>query len=130
MNNVVVMGRLTRDPEIRQTAENTPVAGFNLAVDRIKRKNDTENKQAADFPHCIAFGKTAEFCEKFLKQGTKICLRGHIQTGSYTNKDGQTVYTTDIIADQIEFAESKVSGGTQEEAARTPIEEDAQPPFK
>ena len=107
MNKVILMGRLTRDPEIRYSqGENaTAVARFTLAVDRrFKRQGDD---QTADFISCVAFGKLGEFAERYLKQGTKVVGCGRIQTGSYTNKDGQRVYTTDIILDELEFAESK-----------------------
>ena len=107
MNKVILMGRLTRDPEIRysQGENSTAVARFTLAVDRrFKRQNDD---QTADFINCVAFGKTAEFAERYLHQGTKIVGCGRIQTGSYTNKDGQRVYTTDVVLDEVEFAESK-----------------------
>ena len=107
MNKVILMGRLTRDPEIRysQGENSTAVARFTLAVDRrFKRQNDD---QTADFINCVAFGKTAEFAERYLHQGTKVVGCGRIQTGSYTNKDGQRVYTTDVVLDEVEFAESK-----------------------
>lgn len=106
MNKVILMGRLTRDPSIRYTQgeNNTCVARYTLAVDR---KYKREGEQAADFINCVAFGKTAEFTEKYLKQGTKIVITGRIQTGSYTNKDGNKVYTTDVIVEDCEFAESK-----------------------
>ncbi len=113
MNNVVLMGRLTRDP--MQRMANTvngemEIASFTLAVDRRRRAADNgSNEQTADFIRCTAFGKQAEFVNKYLHQGTKVCLSGRIQTGSYVNKDGQTVYTTDVIADNIEFAESKAA---------------------
>lgn len=106
MNKVILMGRLTRDPDIRysQGENSTAVARFTVAVDRrFKRDGD----QGADFISCVAFGKTAEFFEKYVKQGTKLCLEGRIQTGSYTNKDGQKVYTTDVVVENVEFAESK-----------------------
>ena len=106
MNKVILMGRLTRDPEIRysQGENNNAVARYTLAVDRrFQRSAD----QTADFIPCVAFGRSAEFAEKWLKQGTKICITGRIQTGSYTNKDGVKVYTTDIIVEEQEFAESK-----------------------
>lgn len=99
MNKVILMGRLTRDPEVRYNGDKA-VARFSLAIDR-------KFTDGADFPSIVAFGKTAEFIEKWFKQGLKICLEGRIQTGSYTNKDGVKVYTTDVIADQVEFAESK-----------------------
>ena len=109
MNKVMLMGRLTRDPEVRYTGgdNGTAVASYTLAVDRrFTRKND-ESGQTADFIRCIAFGKTAEFTEKYLKQGVKMLVVGRIQTGSYTNKDGQKVYTTDVVVEEQEFAESK-----------------------
>lgn len=99
------MGRLTKDPEVRHTQEGTAIARYSLAVDRMK-------KDEADFLPCVVFGKGAEFAEKYLKKGTKICVVGRIQTGSYTNREGNKVYTTDIIIEQQEFAESK----KQEEA--------------
>lgn len=102
MNNVVLMGRLTKDPDIRRTNDGTAIGRFTLAVDRMK-------KDEADFIGCVAFGKTAEFAEKYLHKGTKICGSGRIQTGSYTNKEGQKVYTTDVILERLEFAESKAS---------------------
>lgn len=107
MNKVILMGRLTRDPEVRysQGDSSTAVARFSLAVDRrFKRQGDD---QSADFINCVTFGKTAEFAERYLKKGTKIAGCGRIQTGSYTNKDGQKVYTTDIVLEEVEFAESK-----------------------
>lgn len=106
MNKVILMGRLTRDPEVRysQGENNTAVARYTLAVDRRFQRN---GDQTADFIPCVAFSRQAEFAEKWLKQGTKICIVGRIQTGSYTNKDGVKVYTTDIIVEEQEFAESK-----------------------
>ena len=107
MNKVILMGRLTRDPEVRysQGESSTAVARFSLAVDRrFKRQGDD---QTADFINCVTFGKTAEFVERYLKQGTKIVGCGRIQTGSYTNKEGQRVYTTDVVLEDVEFAESK-----------------------
>ncbi len=107
MNKVILMGRLTRDPVVRysQGESASAVARFTLAVDRrFKRQGDD---QTADFISCVAFGKLGEFAERYLKQGTKVVGCGRIQTGSYTNKDGQRVYTTDIILDELEFAESK-----------------------
>ena len=105
MNKVILMGRLTRDPEVRysQGEQATAVARYTLAVDR--RGRNQEN--SADFIACVAFGKAAEFAERYLRKGTKIVLTGRIQTGSYTNKDGQKVYTTDVIVEDQEFAESK-----------------------
>lgn len=109
MNKVILMGRLTRDPDIRysQGENSMAIARFTIAVDRrFKRDGD----QSADFISCVAFGRTAEFFEKYIRQGTKVCAEGRIQTGSYTNKDGQKVYTTDVVVENVEFAESKGSG--------------------
>ena len=108
MNKVILMGRLTRDPEIRyaQNENGTAVDRYSLAVDRrFKRDGD----QDADFIGCVVFGKGAEFAEKYLAKGTKIVITGRIQTGSYTNKDGQRVYTTDVVVEEQEFAESKAA---------------------
>lgn len=118
MNKVILMGRLTRDPEVRysQGDNATAIARFTLAVDRrIKRDNET----SADYINCVSFGRSAEFAEKYFHKGTKIVIVGRIQTGSYTNKDGQKVYTTDIVIEEQDFAESKAasqqnnSGNTQ-----------------
>lgn len=106
MNNVSLVGRLTRDPEIRYTDGGSSVAKFSIAVDRRFKK---EGQPDADFPNCTAFGKTAEFIEKYFKQGQRIGLIGRIQTGSYTNNDGVKIYTTDVIVDGVEFVESKGS---------------------
>ena len=106
MNKVILMGRITRDAEIRYTQgeKSTAIARFSLAVDRrFKKDNDEQN---TDFISCIAFGKIAEFLEKFGRKGTKFVVDGRIQTGSYNNKDGQKVYTTDVVVENIEFAES------------------------
>ena len=106
MNKVILMGRLTRDPEIRYSQGNDQmaIARYTLAVDRRFNRN---GDQTADFINCVAFGRSAEFAEKYLKQGTKIVATGRIQTGSYTNKDGQKIYTTDVVVEDQEFAESK-----------------------
>lgn len=111
MNKVILMGRLTRDPEVRYTQGDnaSAVARFSLAVDRRFKK---EGEQTADFINCVAFGKTGEFIEKYGRKGTKFVVEGRIQTGSYTNKDGQKVYTTDVVCENLEFAESKNSAGT------------------
>lgn len=112
MNKVILMGRITRDAEIRYTQgeKSTAIARFSLAVDRrFKRDNDEQN---TDFISCMAFGKIAEFLEKFGRKGTKFVVEGRIQTGSYNNKDGQKVYTTDVVVENIEFAESKNSSGS------------------
>ena len=114
MNKVILMGRLTRDPDIRySTGESaTAVARYTLAVDRRFRREG--NDQTADFIGCVAFGRSAEFAEKYLRQGIKIVVTGRIQTGSYTNRDGQKVYTTDVVVEDQEFAESKgVSDGNR-----------------
>lgn len=106
MNKCILMGRLTRDPEVRysQGENSLAVARYTLAIDRkFKKAGEPE----ADFINCVAFGKSAEFAEKYFKQGTKIVVTGRIQTGSYTNKEGQKVYTTDIVIEEQEFAESK-----------------------
>ena len=110
MNKVIICGRLTRDPEMRYTTgENaTAIARYTLAVDRRFNRN---GDNTADFIPCTAFGKSAEFAEKYLRKGTKMIVEGRIQTGSYTNKDGQKVYTTDVIVESQEFAESKSASG-------------------
>ena len=111
MNKVILMGRLTRDPDVRysQGENSMAIARYTLAVDRRVRRNEggAQDQQTADFIGCVAFGKSAEFAEKYLHQGTKIAVEGRIQTGSYTNKDGQKVYTTDIVVENQEFTESK-----------------------
>lgn len=117
MNKVILMGRLTRDPDIRysQAAEPLAIARYTLAVDRrFQRRDNSGNEQTADFISCVAFGKNGEFAEKYLKQGTKIAITGRIQTGSYTNKDGNKVYTTEVVVEEQEFAESKKSQGYPE----------------
>ena len=109
MNKVILMGRLTRDPEIRyaNNENNTCIANYTLAVDRrFKRQGD---EQTADFIRCVAMGRGGEFAEKYLHQGIKIVVTGRIQTGSYTNKDGQRIYTTDVVVEEQEFAESKAA---------------------
>lgn len=113
MNKVILMGRLVRNPDVKYTQGQiqTAVARFTLAVDRRYKK---ENEQSADFISCIAFGKIGEFVEKYLNKGTKIVLDGHWQTGSYTNKDGQKIYTNDCIVENIDFAESKKAESTQQ----------------
>lgn len=114
MNKVVLMGRLTRDPEVRysQGDSSLAIARYTLAVDRrFKRDGD---EQTADFINCVSFGKTAEFAEKYYHKGIKIAVSGRIQTGSYTNKDGVKVYTTEVVVEDQEFAESKnAQGGGQ-----------------
>lgn len=107
MNKVIEMGRLTRNPDVRYTTGENPmaIARFTMAVDRRGKKQ--EGQQNADFIPCVAFGRLGEFAEKYLKQGVRIALEGRITTGSYTNKDGQKVYTVEVTAENIEFAESK-----------------------
>lgn len=107
MNKVILMGRLTRDPEVRysQSENAMAIARYTLAVDRRFNRNGDEN--TADFINCVAFGKAGEFAEKYFRKGIKIAVSGRIQTGSYTNKDGVKVYTTEVVVDDQEFAESK-----------------------
>lgn len=111
MNRVILMGRLTRDPEVRYTQGNEPmaVARYTLAVDRGVRRQDG-NEQTADFINIVAFRKAGEFAEKYFRQGMRVLVAGRIQTGSYTNKDGQRIYTTDVIVDEQEFADAKRDG--------------------
>ena len=126
MNKVILMGRLTRDPEVRysQGENSTAIARYTLAVDRRFRRNN-DGEQTADFIGCVAFGRSAEFAEKYFRQGLKVIVTGRIQTGSYTNKEGQKVYTTDVVVEDQEFAESKASasnneGGFQPQAQSAP----------
>lgn len=130
MNKVILIGRLTRDPEVR-AANNTTIARFTLAVDRRFKQ---DGGQAADFPSIVTFGKTADFVSKYFKQGTKIGLTGRIQTGSYTDKDGVKHYTTDVIAEAVEFAESKKAEDnpppSNNEWAEVPEGIEADLPFK
>ena len=130
MNKVILMGRLTRDPDVRygQGEKATPFARYTLAVDRrFVRQDGGDNQQTADFIGCVAFGRAAEFAEKYLRQGTKIVVTGRIQTGSYTNRDGQKVYTTDVNTDKVFFCESKKEGSsesnTKSSKSRTPRKE-------
>ncbi len=122
MNKVALTGRLTKDPDVRySTGENQMcIARFSLAVNRRGAKKDGERK--ADFPSCVAFGKTGEFIEKYARKGMKFDITGRIQTGSYTNKDGNTVYTTDVVVEEIEFGESKGSS-SQPKPESEPTEE-------
>ena len=112
MNKVIEIGRLTKDPDIRysQGANTTCVARYTLAVDR---KFKQEGQPTADFINCIAFGKLGEFAEKYLHKGIKIAVTGRIQTGSYKNKDGQKIYTTDVVVEEQEFCESKSQSNSQ-----------------
>ena len=119
MNKVILIGRLAADPEVKysQGEQLTAVARYRLAVDR---KFKTDGEISADFIGCVAFGKSAEFAEKYLHKGTKIAIVGRIRTGSYTNQEGQKVYTTDVVIEEQEFAESKSSGGTGQQTASSP----------
>ena len=126
MNKVILMGRLTRDPEVRYSqGENaSAIARYTLAVDRRFRRNN-DGEQTADFIGCVAFGRQAEFAEKYLQQGIKIAITGRIQTGSYTNREGQKVYTTDVVVEEQEFAESRAESDAnrasfQHQAAPSP----------
>ena len=112
MNCVILMGRLTRDPEVRYSNGETPIAiaKYSLAVDRRGRRSDG-NEQTADFINILAFGKSGEFAEKYFRRGMRVLVSGRIQTGSYTNKEGQKVYTTEVVVDEQEFADSKNAGG-------------------
>lgn len=112
MNKVNLIGRLTADPEVRYTQGDQPmcIASYRLAVERRGKK--VEGQQNADFISIKAFGNGGEFAEKYLHKGMKVAVSGHIQTGSYTNRDGQKVYTTDVIADEQEFCESKAANDT------------------
>ena len=115
MNKAILMGRLTRDPEVRYSQNSDSpmaIARYTLAVDRGFNRNNGGNEQNADFINCVAFGKAGEFAEKYFHKGIKIAVSGRIQTGSYTNKDGQKVYTTEVVVEDQEFAESKNAGGS------------------
>ena len=125
MNKVILMGRLTRDPEVRysQGGENSlAIARYTLAVDRRFKRNGDD--QTADFIGCVAFGRNAEFAEKYFRQGLKVVVTGRIQTGSYTNKDGVKVYTTEVIVEEQEFAESRAESeanrGMYQQSAPSP----------
>ena len=109
MNRVILMGRLTRDPEVRYTSgENSmAIARYTLAIDRTIKK---QGEQSADFINCVAFSKAAEFAEKYFRQGMRVLVSGRLQTGNYTNKEGQKVYITEVIVDTQEFADSKGAG--------------------
>ena len=111
MNKVILMGRLTRDPEVRYSSGDNQmaIARYSLAVDRRGRREGNDG-QTADFINCVAFGRAGEFAEKYFHKGIKVLVTGRIQTGSYTNKDGQKVYTTDVIVEDQEFADSKGAG--------------------
>ena len=125
MNKVIIMGRLTRDPEIRysQGERSMAIARYTLAVDRRGRRSRSDNSaQTADFISCVAFDRAGEFAEKYFHQGLKVVVTGRIQTGSYTNKDGQKVFTTEVIVEEQEFAESKKTGnGTENQGISSPV---------
>ena len=111
MNRVILMGRLTRDPEVRysQGERSMAIARYTLAVDRRGRRGQDGNDQTADFINCVAFDRAGEFAEKYFRQGMRVLVSGRLQTGSYVNKDGQRIYTTEVILDDQEFADSKGS---------------------
>lgn len=111
MNKVILMGRLTRNPDVRYSENQTAVARYTLAVDRRFKRDE------ADFINCVAFGKQGEFAEKYLKQGTKVLVTGRMQTGSYTNREGKKVYTTDVVIEDQEFAEKKADRAPDKEPA-------------
>lgn len=119
MNQVILVGRLTKDPEIKYGNNGATITRFSVAVDRRYSK---EGEQSADFINCVSFGKTAEFIEKYFKKGNRIAIVGRIQTGSYKKQDGTTVYTTDVIVENVEFVESKNSSGGN--AAQAPSNDD------
>lgn len=129
MNRVILMGRLTRDPEVRysQGERSMAIARYSLAVDRRGRRNQdsSSEQQTADFINCVAFDRAAEFAEKYFRQGMRVLVSGRIQTGSYVNKEGQKVYTTEVILDDQEFADSKgassdMGGYTQSAPSQRP----------
>ena len=109
MNRVILMGRLTKDPDVRYSRGEQPmaIARYTLAVDRRGRRAQNGDQQAADFIPCVAFDRAGEFAEKYFRQGRRVLVSGRIQTGSYTNRDGQKVYTTEVVVDDQEFADSK-----------------------
>ena len=121
MNKVILMGRITRDPEVRyaQNDSSMAIARYTMAVDRRGSRN-SQNEQTADFINCVAFGKAGEFAEKYFRKGTKIAIVGRIQTGNYTNKDGVKIYTTDIVVEEQEFAESKQNTSSNTNYSTTP----------
>ena len=134
MNKVILMGRLTRDPEVRYTqsrnGDQMAIGRFSIAVDRrFQRGSQDGNDTTADFFNCTAFGRLGEFVEKYLKQGTKVVVSGRIQNDNYTNKNGEKVYSVQIIAEEIEFAESKAAQGQggYQPAAASPAPQNASP---
>ena len=129
MNKVILMGRLTRDPEVRysQGERAMAIARYTLAVDRRGRRggNGDDSAQTADFIPCVAYDRAGEFAEKYFHQGTKLVVTGRIQTGSYTNRDGQKVYTTEVIVEDQEFAESKNAASGNSDGGYRPAERPA-----
>lgn len=113
MNRVILMGRLTRDPDVKysQGEKSIAVARYTLAVDRRGKKDSDSNEQQADFISCVAFDRSGEFADKYFRQGMRVLISGRIQTGSYTNKEGKKVYTTDVVVESQEFADSKNASG-------------------
>ncbi len=116
MNNVILIGRLTRDPATRYTQSQMAVTQFNVAVDRHKAKDENSNQPTADYIDCVAFGKTAEFIERFFTKGKPIGVQGHIQNNNYTDKNGNKQYSYKVAVDHVEFVESKSGGGGNKEA--------------
>ena len=133
MNKVVLMGRLTRDPEVRYSSgeKSMAIARYTLAVDRRGRRGNSNGEQTADFIPCVAFDRAAEFAEKYFRQGMRVLVSGRIQTGSYTNREGQKVYTTEVILEDQEFADSKGAGnggnGNYNSAPQTGYAEERRP---
>ena len=125
MNKVILVGRLTKDPDIHQAGDKL-VARFTIAVDRRFKQ---DGGSSADFPSIVAFGKTAEFIQKYFYKGMKIALDGRLQTGSYTNRDGNTIYTPDVIAEAVEFADSKKAGNNENDFIQIAEVEDDGLPF-
>ena len=127
MNRVILMGRLTRDPEVRysQGERSMAIARYTLAVDRRGRRGQDGNDQTADFINCVAFDRAGEFAEKYFRQGMRVLVSGRIQTGSYTNRDGQKVYTTEVIVEDQEFAESKNAASGNSDGGYRPAERPA-----
>lgn len=127
MNNVILIGRLTKDPEIKYTRDQTAVATFTVAINRGKDKNGED--RGADFPRVVAYGRTAENCERYLAKGRLVGIQGRLQTGSYKHKDGYTVYTTDVIADRVEFLEwgdrNEGGGGGNQDRDQRPAGQDS-----
>ena len=128
MNKVVLIGRLARDPEVRYSQNDTSmaIARFSLAVDR-RRSANNQDGQSADFISCVAFGRTAEFIEKYFTKGRRIGVYGHIQTGSYTNNEGAKVYTTDVVVDEAEFVESRGDNTASDSGFTAPAQNQAAP---